>query len=109
MRMMASKQNLPITELPDGIRTRRLGLLRCFFNYNPFAVQVPGLEGLEVLLGSADLPPAGVLIGREESWIRQRLHLTIATALRLARKSIDEFQNSDGLANVSSKRACNIE
>ena len=51
-------------------RTRRIGVLRCFFNYNPFTVQLPALEGLDILIGSADLPPAGVLIGREERTIR---------------------------------------
>jgi beta-galactosidase len=66
IKMAASSQNLPIVELPHGVRSRRLGVLRCFFNYNPFLVQLPGLEGLDVLVGSADLPPAGVLIGREE-------------------------------------------
>ena len=53
-------------ELPDGVRTRRIGALRCFFNYNPLPVQLRGLEGLDILVGSADLPPAGVLIGREK-------------------------------------------
>jgi hypothetical protein len=53
-------------ELPRGVRTRRLGVLRFFFNYNPFSVQLPALKGLEVLVGSADLPAAGVLIGREK-------------------------------------------
>lgn len=66
MKMVASQQNLPIVELPKGVRTRRIGALRCFFNYNPFTVRVPALEGLEVLVGNADLPPAGVLIGREK-------------------------------------------
>jgi beta-galactosidase len=66
VKMMAGKQNLPIVELPHGVRTRRLGVLHCFFNYNPFTVHVPGLEGLDILLGSADLPPAGVLVGREQ-------------------------------------------
>jgi beta-galactosidase len=41
IKMVASKQNLPIVELPQGVRTRRLGVLRCFFNYNPFTVQLP--------------------------------------------------------------------
>ena len=49
-----------------GVRTRRLGALRCFFNYNPFTIRLPALEGLDILVGSADLPPAGVLIGREK-------------------------------------------
>jgi hypothetical protein len=64
--MVASKQNLPIVELPAGVRTRRLGALRCFFNYNPFTIRLPASEGLNILVGSADLPPAGVLIGREK-------------------------------------------
>ena len=68
VKMAANKQNLPIMELPLGVRTRRLGVLRCFFNYNPFTVRLPALEGLDVLLGSSDLPPAGVLIGRRKVW-----------------------------------------
>ena len=67
VKMMASKENLPIMKLPHGVRTRRLGALRCFFNYNPFTVRLPVLKGLDVLVGSSDLPPAGVLIGREKS------------------------------------------
>ena len=66
MKMVTSKQNLRIMQLPHGVRTRRLGGLRCFFNYNPFTVRLPPLKGLDVLVGSADLPPAGVLIAREE-------------------------------------------
>jgi beta-galactosidase len=65
MKMVADRQNLQMVELPDGVRTRRLGNLRCFFNYNPFAVQLPGLEDFDVLIGSANLPAAGVLIARE--------------------------------------------
>ena len=63
--MVAHQQDLQIIELPDGVRTRRIGALQCFFNYNPFPVQLSGLEGLDILAGNADLPPAGVLIGRE--------------------------------------------
>jgi hypothetical protein len=63
--MVAHQQDLQIIELPDGVRTRRIGALQCFFNYNPFPVQLAGLEGLDILAGGADLPPAGVLIGRE--------------------------------------------
>ena len=66
VKMLAGKQNLPILELPPGVRTRRLGALRCFFNFNPFTIRLPALEGLDVLVGSADLPAAGVLIGRQE-------------------------------------------
>ena len=36
IKMAAHKQELRIIELPDGVRTRRIGVLRCFFNYNPF-------------------------------------------------------------------------
>jgi hypothetical protein len=63
--MAAHKQELQTIELPDGVRTRRIGVLRCFFNYNPFPVHLSNLEGLDILVGSADMPPAGVLIGRE--------------------------------------------
>jgi hypothetical protein len=47
------------------VRTRRLGSLRCFFNYNPYPVQLAPREGVEPLVGGRDLPPAGVFIGRE--------------------------------------------
>ena len=44
MKMLASQQSLPIVELPPGVRTRRIGALRCFFNYNPFTVRLPALD-----------------------------------------------------------------
>ena len=65
IKMVTGKQKLHVVELPDGVRTRRLGNLRCFFNYNPFTVQLSGLEELDVLIGSANMLPAGVLIARE--------------------------------------------
>jgi beta-galactosidase len=65
VKTLASKQNLPILQLPQGVRTRRVGALRCFFNYNPFTVQLPASKDLDVLVGSSDLPPAGVFIGRQ--------------------------------------------
>ena len=66
VKMAVTEQELPIVELPDGVRTRRLGSLRFFFNYNPHPVHLSPREGLETLVGSTDLPPAGVLIGREK-------------------------------------------
>ena len=65
IKMLARKQELRVIELPDGVRTRGRGALRCFFNYNPSPVQLSGLEGVDILLGNADLPPAGVLIARK--------------------------------------------
>jgi hypothetical protein len=63
--MAAMEQELPIVDLPEGVRTRRLGSLRCFFNYNPYPVQLAPRQGFETLIGGMDLTPAGVLIGRE--------------------------------------------
>jgi beta-galactosidase len=64
VQMAATEQALSMVDLPEGVRCRRLGSLRCFFNYNPYPVQLAPGEGLEILVGDADLPPAGVLIGR---------------------------------------------
>jgi beta-galactosidase len=66
VKMAVTEQNLSIMELPEGVRPRRLGNLRCFFNYNPHPVYLAAPEGLELLVGGPDLPPAGVLIGREK-------------------------------------------
>jgi beta-galactosidase len=66
IKMTATEQKLSIIELPEGVRTRRLGSLRCFFNYNPHPVQLAQREGCEALLGGTDLPPAGVFIAREK-------------------------------------------
>ena len=66
VKMAVTEQELPILHLPEGVRSRGFGLLRCFFNYNPYPIQLTLEEGLETLLGGADLPPAGVLIGREK-------------------------------------------
>jgi beta-galactosidase len=66
VKLAATEQGLRVMDLPPGVRTRRLGSLRFFFNYNPHPVQLTPLEGLETLIGSTDLPPAGVLIGREK-------------------------------------------
>jgi hypothetical protein len=64
--MTATEQKLSIIDLPEGVRTRRLGSLLCFFNYNPHPVQLAQREGSEALLGGTDLPPAGVFIAREK-------------------------------------------
>jgi hypothetical protein len=64
VKMAVTEQELPIVDLPEGVRTRRFGSIRCFFNYNPYPVQVSPVQGLETLVGGTDLPPAGVLIGR---------------------------------------------
>jgi beta-galactosidase len=62
--MAGVEQKLPIVNLPEGVRSRRFGLLRCFFNYNPCPVQLSPEEGFETLIGEIKLPPAGVLINR---------------------------------------------
>jgi beta-galactosidase len=66
VKMAIGEQELRIVDLPPGVRTRRLGSLRFFFNYNPHPVHIELPEGLESLVGGADLPLAGVLIGREK-------------------------------------------
>ena len=65
IKMVVTEQELPIVNLPEGVRSRRFGLLRCFFNYNPHPVQLALGENFETLIGDLNLPPAGVLIGRE--------------------------------------------
>jgi len=70
LKMAATEQELPIVDLPDGVRTRRLGSLHCFFNYNPHPIHLVLREGLATLVGATDLPPAGVFIGREEEFRR---------------------------------------
>ena len=59
IKMVAHQQDLKIIELPDGVRTRRIGALHCFFNYNPFPVQLSGLENLEVLVRQSGLAAGG--------------------------------------------------
>ena len=67
VQMAVTEQKLPVTDLPEGVRTRRLGSLRFFFNYNPHPVRLPARADLETLVGDLDLPSAGVFIGREKS------------------------------------------
>ncbi|MBV8901280.1 MAG: beta-galactosidase [Verrucomicrobia bacterium] len=66
VKMVATEQQLPLMDLPEGVRTRRFGALRFFFNYNPHPVKLAPFEGLEFLTGGTDLPAAGVLIGRRK-------------------------------------------
>jgi beta-galactosidase len=63
---LITEHRLPVTDLPAGVRTHRLGSLRFFFNYNPHPAQLESIEDLEVLIGDYKLPPAGVLIGRNK-------------------------------------------
>jgi beta-galactosidase len=65
VKMAVAEQKLPALDLPEGVRTRRLGSLRCFFNYNSYPVDLAPRKDLEILIGDIHLPPAGVLIGRE--------------------------------------------
>jgi hypothetical protein len=70
--MAVTEQELPVVNLPEGVRSRRFGFLRCYFNYNPHPVQLTPGESFETLIGDTNLPPAGVLIGRErESPLKQ--------------------------------------
>ena len=66
VKVAVTEQELPTVDLPEGVRTRRLGRLSCFFNYNAYPVQLSPREDLETLVGGTDLPPAGVFIGREK-------------------------------------------
>src|ERR1700730_16169315 len=65
LRMIVVEQELPILDLPAGVRTRRLGSLRFFFNYSPYAIQLALRPGFEALIGDPNLNPAGFLIIRE--------------------------------------------
>ena len=53
---------LPIMQLPDGLRTRRSGDLRYFFNYGPEPVSVPVAQQAEFVVGRRELGVAGVAI-----------------------------------------------
>ena len=66
VKMAVTEQKIPTADLPEGVRTRRLGSLHFFFNYNPHPVRLPVRKDLETLAGDRDLPPAGVFIGREK-------------------------------------------
>ena len=59
IKMVAHQQDLQIIELPDGVRTRRIGALQCFFNYNPFSVQLSGLENLDSTCRQSGLAAGG--------------------------------------------------
>ena len=51
-------------DLPFGVRTRTRGDYRFFVNYNPHPVSIEVCVSGELLLGTCDLPPAGVAIER---------------------------------------------
>jgi beta-galactosidase len=59
---LAGECGLPVVALPEGIRLRRRGRVQLALNYGPsetnIAELVPG--GASLLLGSFELPPAGV-------------------------------------------------
>lgn len=68
LRPLAAAAGLDALDLPDGLRLRRRGDVRFAVNYAPEAVSldshVPGLAGVQWLIGGPDLPPAGVAAWR---------------------------------------------
>jgi len=59
---IVSRTNLPTISLPEGVRSRVHGNLRYFFNYGPTTVSLPTPKGTEFIVGSPDLPGAGVAV-----------------------------------------------
>ena len=55
---------LATLDLPFGVRTRTRGSYRFFMNYNPQATSIADCVSGDLVLGSVDLPPAGVAIER---------------------------------------------
>jgi beta-galactosidase len=59
---IASRIGLRTNPLPEGVRTRRHGRLRYFFNYNPGAVSLSVEPDTKFVVGARDLQVAGVAI-----------------------------------------------
>jgi beta-galactosidase len=59
---LAEAAGLDTVQLPEGVRTRRNGKLQFFFNYNPEPVTLHLPEGTTFLLGSREMPVAGVTV-----------------------------------------------
>lgn len=68
LRPLAQAAGLEPLDLPDGLRLRRRGDVRFAVNYAPEPVSlgshVPGLEGVQWLIGGPELAPAGVAAWR---------------------------------------------
>ncbi len=58
---------LATLDLHEDIRTRRIGNDMFVFNHGPDALPLPGNLPGRVILGSGTLPPAGVMLLRQES------------------------------------------
>ncbi|MEJ1936561.1 beta-galactosidase trimerization domain-containing protein, partial [Nostoc sp. NIES-2111] len=63
MRHAVAEAGLPVLDLPEDIRLRRLGPLRFAFNYGPDPWTAP--FGTQPVLGSNPVPPRSVTVWRE--------------------------------------------
>lgn len=61
---LADKAGVESIQLPEGVRTRSNGDLQFFFNYNPEPATLHLPAGTEFLLGSREMPVAGVTVVR---------------------------------------------
>jgi beta-galactosidase len=59
-------EDLNITALPDGVRSRARGRLRFFFNYGPEPVTLHLPQETRFRLGGPELPVAGVAVTEED-------------------------------------------
>ncbi|MCZ8322573.1 MAG: hypothetical protein O9296_13465, partial [Novosphingobium sp.] len=58
----ARDADLPQLDLPEGLRMRRVGDRRFFFNYAAHPIRLPNDLCERLILGTPTLPPAGVAI-----------------------------------------------
>lgn len=64
---LADKAGVESIQLPEGVRTRSNGELQFFFNYNPEPATLHLPAGTEFLLGSWEMPVAGVTVVRRRT------------------------------------------
>jgi beta-galactosidase len=64
---LADKAGVQSIQLPEGVRTRSNGELQFFFNYNPEPATLHLRVGTEFLLGSREMPVAGVTVVRRRT------------------------------------------
>jgi beta-galactosidase len=59
---LADEAQLDMVQLPEGVRTRRSRNIQFFFNYNPEPATLHLPADTKFLLGSRDMPVAGVTV-----------------------------------------------
>ncbi len=65
VKSLVVEQGLVVQDLPAGVRLCRCGPLSWCFNYNAHPVSLKHPVGAEIVLGSTDMPPAGILVWRD--------------------------------------------